>query len=270
MFDFLKKKGNDNKSLRDHLSLYPGWFLYDEAIKSLNCTVSNNEYLAPIAIQTTFKTEYITWSHNYKSFLKDGISIPKKYFEEKTSAIDLLEIATEKGHYDAPFVLFLIYEFGIDKLTDWQQHTVFEMENNRDREKAAVYKELAKQRNSPLVKAYEWIEHNVKVKEGLPVERWELTIASMISGKKETDEILGVFETKFSQLGTFVLSALAQYDSSYCAGFLALMLGSILKHKEDRSESFANMESYFKYSDKDINDAFFAVANRLLKKSSRR
>lgn len=268
MFDFLKKKNNDDKSLRDYLSLYPGWFLYDEAMKSLNCTVSDNEYLASIAIKTTFKTEWLTWSTHYKRFCKDFAAIPKKYYEEEISIIELLEISSENGHFDAPFVLFLIYEYGLDKLTDWKQHTLAEMTKNKNSEKAAVYRELARSRNSPFEKAFAWIENDGRIKEELPLEQYEINIARMIPSKKETDEILGVYKNKFSKLGTFMLCGLAQYGSAYSAAYLAVMLGNILRYKEDRQDSYPNMEEFFKYSDKDLNDACLATTNRLLKNAA--
>ena len=268
MFDFLKKKNNDGKSLHDYLSLYPGWFLYDEAIKSLICDISNDECFAPLSIKTTSKVEWMTWSPHYKRFCKDIAAIPKKYYEERVSAIELLEIATGNGHFDAPFVLFLIYEYGLDKLTDIKQHSIVEMENNREREKAAVYRELARSRDSSFEKAFTWIENNHSAKEGLPLEHYEITTSRMVVPDDKTKEILGVFEPKFSALGVFVLCGLAQYGSAYTAAHLAIMISLILKFKESRQEEYPEMGEFFKYSDKDLNDGFFAIANRLLKKAA--
>ena len=270
MFDFLKKKDNGDKSLRDYLSLYPAWYLYDEAMFGLFCHVSADEdaLYSPVTIRFRSKVKWIVESHHYKRFCKDIAVIPKKYFEEEINPIELLEIATENGHFEAPFILFLIYEYGLDKLTDIKQHSLAEMENNRDREKAAVYRELAKSRNSPFEKAFAWLENDGRVKEELPLEQYEINIARMIPSKKETDEILGVFKEKFSVLGNFVLCGLAQYGSAYSSAFLATMISGILRNKADRREAFPNMEKFFEYSDKDLNDAFFAITNRLLKNAA--
>lgn len=270
MFDFLKKKNNDDKSLRDYLSLYPGWFLYDEAMFGLCCHIDGDEdaRFSPITIRFHSKVKWIIESHHYKRFCKDIAAIPKKYFDEEISPIELLEIATENGHYEAPFVLFLIYEYGLDKITDFKQHSLAEMENNRNREKAAVYRELAKSRNSPFEKAFSWIENNKKVQEELPLEQYEINVAYMIPSRQETDEILGVFKDKFSKLGNFILCGLAQYGSAYSSAYLAVMLGNILRHKEDRQNSFPSMEAFFEYSDKDLNDACLATTNRLLKNAA--
>ena len=131
LFSFLKPK-EPLRPLEMYLNEYTADELYGLANYAVDIYVGNSSaYLITSQYAQGFNEQ----------FYSPSVTIPKQYYKETVASTTLLDIAIEKGHADAAFMMGLFVEHGIFKSS----------------ENASTYFALAKTRGSGYIAAYEYI-----------------------------------------------------------------------------------------------------------------
>lgn len=139
--------------------------------------------------------------------------MPKKFKDVDTvDTAMVLEMAAEKGDPEAPFYLAMLYQSGLDLKSHF--HNSDSKNYKPDKEKAAAYLVMAKERGSVMEKAYQAIKSHVAQLAGYDLAYTEedkiavgMANAYLDYGHIGLKDILGGELIRFSRLGLVLLAA---------------------------------------------------------------
>ncbi len=266
LFDFFKgsKDAEDVQPLSAYLEQIPAWYLMQEAQKIMSPYVYVSEMGRPVRLQ---QYEFMSSFMMPSSFADFGVEFPKKYKKGSVYITDLLEAAAKNPEEDrAAFLLFLIYDNGLHKLTPEGDYVEEFREDLRDEEKAVVWRARARECNSVYEKAYTYIEANSKVKPGLPIHEIELFALEMLTCTDEkVKNILGSRGKieAFNKMGAYLMCGLFQMGFAYAMGYLTDLLNRT-NGTADKTYHYPALELFKHVSEERIDEACVWTAKNLL------
>lgn len=269
LFDFLKgnKEENNLPPLSDYLEKVPSWYLMQE-VQNIMCPyVYVADIGRPIRLQ---KYEFMSSFMMPSSFSELGIEFPKKYKKGTVYMTDLLEAAAKQHEEDrAAFMLFLMYDNGLHKLTPDGDYVEEHREELRDEEKAIVWRARARECNSVYEEAYTYIEENSKVKNGLPIHNIELFALEMLTCTDEKVKAIlgsrGKIEA-FNKIGMYLMCGLFQMGFAYAMGYLTDLLNRT-NGQENKTYHYPALELFKFVSEEKIDEACVWTAKNLLSRA---